>query len=53
MIHIKEMSFFMHKYTERIVGAKGDGNCVYHVVSAFLGKREENHTLVRRYLSKS
>lgn len=35
----------MHKYIERIVNVKGDGNYGYRVVLALLGKGEDNHTL--------
>lgn len=31
---------------------KGDGNCSYHIVSAFPGKGEENHRFVCQYLIK-
>lgn len=36
----------MHKYIERIVNVKGDGNCGFQVVYALLSKGEVNHTLV-------
>lgn len=42
----------MHKYIERIIDVKGDGNYGYQFVSALIGKGKENHTLVRQQLIK-
>lgn len=46
------MIVFMHKYIERIVDVTCDGNPNYHVVSALLGKREENIHLSATQLLK-
>lgn len=37
-IHIKDIHVFMYKHIDLIIGVKGDVNCVYYVVSTFLGK---------------
>lgn len=36
----------MHKYIEWMIDVKGEGNCSYHAVLDFLGREEDNHTLV-------
>lgn len=50
--HIKETSFFMHKYIERIVDVIGDDNCGFRVVSGLLGKGEDDYQFVYRHLQK-
>ncbi|XP_058741614.1 uncharacterized protein LOC131613975 [Vicia villosa] len=41
------MLVFMQKYIDRIVNVVGDSNCRFWVVSALLGKGEDDHKLVR------
>lgn len=52
MKHIEDMLICMHKYINRIVDVKGNGNSEFHDVSALLCKGEENNTLVFQYLIK-
>lgn len=40
------MLIFMHKYIERIINVKGDGNCGFRVASTLLGKGEQDHAHV-------
>ena len=46
------MSVFMHKYIEWMIDVKGEGNCSYHAVLDFLGREEDNHTLVCQQIPK-
>lgn len=41
---IDEITFFMHKYIERVVNVERDNNCGYRAISTLLGKGEDNHT---------
>lgn len=42
----------MHNYIERIINITGDKKCSFRIVSALLGKGEEDHTLVHHQLIK-
>ena len=46
------MLVFIHKYIKRIVDVKVDDKCGYRAISSFLGKGDENHTLVCQQLIK-
>lgn len=52
IIHIEEM-FFMHKYIERIVDVKDDGNNGFQVIPSLLDKREHDHKFVQYHFYES
>lgn len=50
IIHIKDMSIFIHKYVGRIIDVKSDSKRNYRTISALLGSRKENHSLIQNLI---